>query len=494
MPACAESRTQSLIEAPTMAQRDDNLLLEAIATRRDRNAFEELCRRHSRRAYNVAFHFLKNAALAEDAVQEAMLALWLSADSYHDKGQPEAWLMSIVVKKSLHLARTRKHSARNEKREAMSQGNAEDASMRLENEEITAALKMELANLPESDSRLLACCYGAGMTHRKIAEELGMSQSTVTEKIQQALARLRGKLAQAGVAAALPVAMDDQLLEAMTAGYDCPPGIVEGILGRVGHAGTAAKTLSRRAAAAKGGAFPLPAVFAFIVGAGLLAAGVALYASPASAPVKSKTPVVTPAAETVEVPPFNKSWSFLEGPPADLRAAYGRWVWVPGNQPKSGHMLVKEGGVGVLAPVRVPRRPFMVTANARLAAGSGLTRADACWCSERGIPAFRHWTILGSITVKAEFKVQIVFNRGYGITLFDNGLGTIRRFQTEWPTDQICFTFRNAKVSSIAVRELTEAEAADPAYDGARLVEELLRTPDKIEVQNREEVMWNAIP
>lgn len=496
MPSCAETRTHSLIDAPAMAQRDDTILLEAIAAHRDREAFEELCRRHSRRAYNVAFHFLKNAALAEDAVQEAMLAVWLSANSYRDKGQAEAWLMSIVVKKSLHLARTRKHSARNEKREAMSQGSqAEDASTRLENAEMTATLKLELANLPESDSRLLACCYGAGMTHRKIAEELGLSQSTVTEKIQQALARLRGKLAQAGVASVLPATMNEELLQAMTAGYDCPPGIVEGILGRVELAGgaAAAKSLSRRGAAAGRKASSLSTVFAFAAAAVLL---VILASTPATSKPVPEVPVVAPpqsAAATEEViPAFNRSWSFLEGPPSDLNVTFGSWSWQAGRQPKSGSMLVKADGVVTLVPQRVPRRPFMVTVHARLT--TGLTKADACWCTERGIPAFRHWTVTEATTVQPAFKVQIVFNGGYGITLFDKAPGTIRKFQTEWPTDNICFSFRNTQVSTVTVRELTAAEAADPAYDGKRLVEQMMRTPEKIETRDREEVVWNAIP
>jgi RNA polymerase sigma-70 factor, ECF subfamily len=102
MPPCAAPAGRTMSDA--VADRDDSALLSAIAGNRDHAAFEELCARHSRRAYNIALHFLGNAALADDAVQEALLAVWLSAGSY-SAGHPEAWIMSIVVKKSLHLAR-----------------------------------------------------------------------------------------------------------------------------------------------------------------------------------------------------------------------------------------------------------------------------------------------------------------------------------------------------------------------------------------------------
>ena len=70
-----------------MSERDD--LLTAIAQRRDRVAFTQLCERYRNHVYSHAFRILRNTALAEDAVQEAMLSIWL-AKTNQPTGDPRA--------------------------------------------------------------------------------------------------------------------------------------------------------------------------------------------------------------------------------------------------------------------------------------------------------------------------------------------------------------------------------------------------------------------
>src|SRR6185369_1770597 len=76
-------RSSTQTSASSMADElsDDQLLL-CIAQQRDREAFAELYRRFARLAFNVAFNVTGNRSLAEEAAQEAMLQLWISAKSY----------------------------------------------------------------------------------------------------------------------------------------------------------------------------------------------------------------------------------------------------------------------------------------------------------------------------------------------------------------------------------------------------------------------------
>ena len=52
----------------------------ALVSRSDESALAELYDRFGRVAYGLALRVLRDSALAEDAVQEAFLAAWRSAD------------------------------------------------------------------------------------------------------------------------------------------------------------------------------------------------------------------------------------------------------------------------------------------------------------------------------------------------------------------------------------------------------------------------------
>ena len=171
---------------------DDISLLSAIAVHRDRAAFTALVERHRERAYNMAFHILRNSALAEEALQEAMLTIWLDAKKLEPEANVANWILRTVSGKSLNLKRNRTRSARREDRMTMERGRmnaaTEDAAERTE---LIGALRSQLEKLPELESQLLACSFGANMSHRQIGEIFNLSQPTVGTKIQQALARLR---------------------------------------------------------------------------------------------------------------------------------------------------------------------------------------------------------------------------------------------------------------------------------------------------------------
>ena len=64
-----------------VAQLSDEALLEAVAGN-DEAALGELYDRFGRIAYGLAVRILRDASLAEDAVQEAFLQAWRRAGSY----------------------------------------------------------------------------------------------------------------------------------------------------------------------------------------------------------------------------------------------------------------------------------------------------------------------------------------------------------------------------------------------------------------------------
>ena len=62
--------------------------------------------RFGRVAYRLAFRVLRDQGLAEDAVQEAFLAVWRSADSYRrERAKPATWILTLVHRRAVDLVR-----------------------------------------------------------------------------------------------------------------------------------------------------------------------------------------------------------------------------------------------------------------------------------------------------------------------------------------------------------------------------------------------------
>src|SRR5262249_8649478 len=153
--------------------------------------------------------------LAEDAVQEAMLSIWLSTRVIPE-GDARAWILSIVINKSRDLVRVRKQNADQEERMVAERRLPEMPVSDPSKDELIFALRKHIDRLPELEGQLLVYSYGANMPHRQIAELIGIPERTVSFKIQQALERLRGSLSRAGVAAVVPLVSAGNLFEALT--------------------------------------------------------------------------------------------------------------------------------------------------------------------------------------------------------------------------------------------------------------------------------------
>lgn len=90
-------------------EEDDRALLERIKGG-EAPAFEALMRRYNRRLYRVARAMLRDAAEAEDAVQEAYLCAFRAAGSFRGDSAVATWLTRIVSNEC--LSRLRKSGRR----------------------------------------------------------------------------------------------------------------------------------------------------------------------------------------------------------------------------------------------------------------------------------------------------------------------------------------------------------------------------------------------
>jgi RNA polymerase sigma factor (sigma-70 family) len=163
----------------------------ALAARSDEVAFAELYDRYGRVAYGLALRVLRDESLAEDAVQDAFLAIWRGASRFiPERGKASTWILTLVHRRAVDLVR-REDRRRVEPLEdtevAAAGGSVEDiAWLRLERERVQAALQQ----LSDPQREAIELAYYGGYTQSELAERLGQPLGTIKSRMFSGLTRL----------------------------------------------------------------------------------------------------------------------------------------------------------------------------------------------------------------------------------------------------------------------------------------------------------------
>jgi RNA polymerase sigma-70 factor (ECF subfamily) len=181
-----------------LAHLSDEALL-ALASRSDEAALGELYDRYGRIAYGLALRILRDRALAEDAVQEAFLAVWRSAGSFlAEQGKPSTWILTLVHRRAVDLVRReerRRAEPLDELVQPTGEATDEEAWLRAQRQVVQEALR----KLPADQREALELAYYGGFTQSELAERLGQPLGTIKSRMFTGLKRLRELLAEAGL-------------------------------------------------------------------------------------------------------------------------------------------------------------------------------------------------------------------------------------------------------------------------------------------------------
>jgi RNA polymerase sigma factor (sigma-70 family) len=172
--------------------------LVALAARADDSALAELYDRFGHVAYGLALRVVRDPALAEDAVQEAFLAVWRSAARFvPERAKASTWILTLVHRRAVDIVR-REEPRRTEPLEAAPQPSAnlteDEAWLRLRRTRVQEALR----RLPDQQREALELAYFGGFTQSELADRLGEPLGTIKSRMFTGLARLRELLADAG--------------------------------------------------------------------------------------------------------------------------------------------------------------------------------------------------------------------------------------------------------------------------------------------------------
>lgn len=168
---------------------DDDLMARCAAG--DAAAASALITRHAPRAVAVARGMLSDAAEAEDVAQDAMLRLWRQAPAWRPgEAQVGTWLHRVVSNLAIDRLRRRRRWSAEEPPERPD--GAPGAEAKLAGEDRAAALRAEIAALPDRQRVALTLRHFSDLSNPEIAARMELS----VEAVESLLARARRTLAR----------------------------------------------------------------------------------------------------------------------------------------------------------------------------------------------------------------------------------------------------------------------------------------------------------
>ena len=184
---------------------DDDRRLVARCRAGERDACEELYRRHAPRVLGLARRMVGPADDAEDAVQDVFLAVFRKLESFRGESSLATWLYRLAMNVCLDRLRSRGHR----ERKVTDEFDVEDAahvagpapSGRLSP---GAAIDLEraIASLPEAARAAFLLHDVEGFDHREVGTILGIAEGTSKSQVHKARLRIRSFLHQTRTATA----------------------------------------------------------------------------------------------------------------------------------------------------------------------------------------------------------------------------------------------------------------------------------------------------
>lgn len=181
-----------------MANPSEAALL-ARAKEGDRRAFDELLRPYRDRLWAVCLRTTGHRADAEDALQEALIAIWQNLPKFRGEASISTWAFRIASNAALGVIRKR--------REVTVDGDAEfvleqaDERDHMEEHAVRDRVQRALGTLSEDFRVALVLREYGDYTYEQIAEYQQVPVQTVRSRLSRARKQLKEALEQDGTAA-----------------------------------------------------------------------------------------------------------------------------------------------------------------------------------------------------------------------------------------------------------------------------------------------------
>lgn len=161
------------------------------ARRGDREAFGVLAAGAVDRLYSIARFILRDADLAEDATQDALVRAWRDLPALRDPERFDAWLHRLLVRSCTDIGRRRRRWQA-DVAVLKSEPSEPDRSSELADRD---QLERGLRRLNDAQRAILTLHFYAGLSPGEAADALNIPVGTAKSRLHYAIEALRAALA-----------------------------------------------------------------------------------------------------------------------------------------------------------------------------------------------------------------------------------------------------------------------------------------------------------
>jgi RNA polymerase sigma-70 factor, ECF subfamily len=182
------------------AEGDPDLVLRL--QRRDPQALGELYDRYGRIVFTVILRVVRDAAIAEDLVQETFLRVWNRVQGFDaEKGAIAPWLLAVARNRAIDYLRSVAGRERNalEFEETDHPALFVDMEQEILTSDKARVIKGALEKLNANQRQVIELAYFEGLSQTEMAERMGQPLGTVKTWVRTALKNLRDELGAAAV-------------------------------------------------------------------------------------------------------------------------------------------------------------------------------------------------------------------------------------------------------------------------------------------------------
>jgi RNA polymerase sigma-70 factor (ECF subfamily) len=166
----------------------DYALMRAIA-RGEVPAFEEFYNRHAPRLLAYLISRLGERQLAEEVLQDVMLAVWRGAERFRGESRVRTWMISIARHKAINTMQRQRYVQASDIHKDLPDP-APGPSSLVEREDALAQVRDALRRLPDAQRETLELIFFHQLSGNEVAQVMGVSPGTVKSRLHRAKANL----------------------------------------------------------------------------------------------------------------------------------------------------------------------------------------------------------------------------------------------------------------------------------------------------------------